>query len=142
MKKELLYNLLLRSLNESLTDEEQLQLQSALAASKELRAEKEKLLKMNAILTNQQNAYHFKPFFAGKVMETISKEYAVIQVITNSEVDFIAALLLSFQRLAIPSFALMCVMLIYVYLTADTLSLQAIMGISGVSPEDLMLLNI
>ena len=144
MNKESTYNLLLKSLDEHLTEAEELQLQEALAASEELQKEKEKLLKMRTMLSNQQAAYDFKPFFADKVMEKINAEKApTSKAKTNqSEIDFISALLLSFQRLAVPSFALICVMLVYVYLTADTLSVQAIMGISDVSPEDLMLLNI
>ncbi|MFK7904857.1 MAG: hypothetical protein AB8B69_07015 [Chitinophagales bacterium] len=140
MNKELLYHLLLRSLDEPLNGEEQLQLKNGLAHSAELRAEKEKLLKIRIMLENQQEAYHFKPFFAGRVMEKIRAEQSsTIQV---PDTDFITALMLSFQRMAIPSFAVICIVLMYVYTTADTLSLQAIMGISDVTPEDLKLLNI
>ncbi len=142
MNKESTYNLLLKSFDESLTKAEQLQLEKALNDSEELRSEKEKFLKMRAMLSNQQEAYHFNSSFEGQVMAKIRAEKMPSKKASHADIDFITALALSFQRLAVPSFALICVMLVYVYLTADTLSLQAIMGISDMSPEDLMLLNI
>lgn len=140
MDKKLLYHLLLQSLDEPLSEEEQLQLKNGLAHSAELRAEKEKLLKMRAMLENHQKAYHFEPFFAGRVMEKIRAEQDSSTQGINT--DFITALVWSFQRMAVPSLAIICIALIYVYTTADALNLQAIMGISGVAPEDLKLLNI
>ena len=142
MDKKILYNLLLRSLDETLTESEQQQLQEGLSASAELRAEKEKLLKMRAMLSNQAKAYDFKPFFEGRVMEKIRTQKAPFNQTASSSADFLTALIWSFQRMAVPSFALICIMLIYVYSTADTLSLQAIMGISDIAPEDLKFLNI
>jgi len=143
MNKKPTYNLLLKSLDEPLTDAEQLQLEKALADSEELKNEKEKLLEMRTMLSNQQTAYHFNSSFEERVIAKIRSAKTPPKKASNqTDLDFIAALILSFQRLAVPSFALICVMLIYVYLTADTLSLQAVMGISDVSPEDLMLLNI
>lgn len=142
MNKESTYNLLLKSLDEPLTNVEQLQLEKALANSIELQKQKESLLKMRTMLSNQQIAYHFKPSFEGQVMAKIHAEKTPPKKANQTDIDFITALVLSFQRLAVPSFALICVLLFYVYLTADTLSLQAVIGISDMSPEDLMLLNI
>lgn len=142
MNKESTYNLLLKSLDESLTDAEEVQLEKALADSEELNKEKETLLKMRAMLSDQQIAYHFNPSFEEQVMAKIRAEKAPPKKANQTDIDFITALILSFQRLAVPSFGLICVLLVYVYLTADTLTLQAVMGISDVSPEDLMLLNI
>ncbi|MGB0929809.1 MAG: hypothetical protein ACPGVB_03480 [Chitinophagales bacterium] len=142
MNKESTYKLLLKSLDEPLTDAEQLQLEKALTESTKLKEEKENLLKMRAMLSNQQTAYHFNPYFEGQVMAKIRAEKAPSKKASQTDIDFITALFFSFQRLAVPSFALICVVLVYVYLTADTLTLQTVMGISDISPEDLMLLNI
>lgn len=140
MNTDQLYQLLLRSLDESLSEQEQAQLDAGLAQSAELRAEKEQLLALRATLEGQADAYQFKPFFAGRVMEKIRLEKN--PPVQAANVDFINALVLSFQRLAVPSFALICIMLAYTYFTADSLTLQAVMGISDVAPEDLTLLNI
>ncbi len=140
MNKDQLYHLLLRSLDEPLSKQEQVQLDTALSQSPELRAEKEKLLEVRALLEEQETAYQFKPFFAGRVMEQIRLEKN--PPMKASSMDFLTALILSFQRLAVPSFALICLLLAYTYFTTDSLTLQAVMGISDVAPEDLTLLNI
>lgn len=140
MNKNQLYHLLLRSLDESLSKQEQSQLETALSQSAELRAEKKQLLEVRALLERQETAYQFKPFFAGRVIEKIRLEKN--PSIQTSNIDFLTALVLSFQRLAVPSFTLICLLLAYTYFTTDTLTLQAVMGISDVALEDLTLLNI
>ena len=66
-----LYNLLLRSFDTSLTENEQRQLENALASSEEFRTAKEKIVTLRLRLQGLKGET-FKPFFAERVMERLN----------------------------------------------------------------------
>ena len=66
-----LYNLLLRSFDTPLTENEQRQLENALASSEEFRAAKEEIVALRFGLQGLKGET-FKPFFAERVMERLN----------------------------------------------------------------------
>lgn len=121
-----LYNLLIRSLDEELTASEQQQLAAGLASSKALRKEKKQLLAMRTMLGKVGKTAQFKPFFAEKVMATIQGKK---QQLKEAQPDFFAPLLWSFQRVAYPSLAAICVLVAYTWFSEGMIDVDTLMGV-------------
>ncbi len=66
-----LYNLLLRSFDAPLTENEQRQLENALASSEELRTAKDEIITLRLRLQGLKGET-FEPFFTGRVMERLN----------------------------------------------------------------------
>ncbi len=128
MNKEA-YELLIRSLDQQLSQEEQHRLDAALRDSVELQQEKERLVKMREALGNLE--YQFAPFFAGKVMHKI-------QQLERGEPRTMNSWGKAFQQIAIPSLAVLLLLIVVTWLTEGSISLEAMTGISQLYQEDVL----
>lgn len=122
---EKIIQLLLHSLDHELTEAEQLELGAALEASAELRAEQKALLEMRAALTNF--SVEADPAFVDDLMQQLPSEKTVY--ISGS------------IRKLFPKVAAACVLVLLlsvlsIYFTEGNLSVEAIVGIQDLSPED------
>lgn len=116
------YELLLKSLDQRLNTDEQQRLNQALAASEDLRMEKESLLALRAVLSEQTVSATPSNFTRG-VLQHIQQP-RVIQL--NSWMPQIAAACL----------ILLCTALISIYTMEGTLSTEALLGVQDLSPEE------
>jgi len=128
MNKEL-YQLLLQSLDGSLTPEEQKRLDEGLRNHEALRQEKVVLERIREELGDTK--YHFDPFFAGKVMNRIEQMEKGTQSWGNG---WIAA----FRQVALPGLAVLILLLVVTWLTEGSISLEAMTGISDLYQEDVL----
>ncbi|MBN2102528.1 hypothetical protein JW835_00640 [bacterium] len=91
-----MYNLLLKSFDTDLSDDEQIKLETALKQSAELRFEKDRLLKIRHALRHVLYT-RFQPFFADRVIARIQS------VKTSNSIDlFFESLKTAFRTLVIP----------------------------------------
>lgn len=121
--------LLIRSLEESLDEKDQIRLDRALEQSEQLRNEHAELLAMRELIQNQE--FQFSPFFSGKVLQKVFHKEAKIPELGN-------ALVFAFNRIAIPVLALIVVLLINTYASHESLSIDAISGVSELSVDDVV----
>ncbi len=125
---ETLRALLIKSYEEGgLTPEEQHLLDGALADHEELRQEQTELEALHKMLANYTPA--FKPGFAGRVLETVSQA-------TASSDDNLYFL---FKRFALTGVAAIIALLISVYFTDGNFSFDALLGLSDLSKDNLLL---
>lgn len=125
-----IHTLLLRSLEEELSPEEKLRLEQALAQSEGLRKEKEELLAMRSILSSQE--FRFAPFFAAKVMNRLDAETQKTVESWFTQVSF------AYQRIGVPALAVLVFLLLFTFLTEQSMSIDVLTGTSDLTVDDLM----
>jgi len=124
---ETLRELLIKSYEEGgVTPEEQHLLDKALASNKELRQEQKELEALHEMLADYSPA--FKPGFSDRVLEAVSNVPA-----TDNNLYFL------FKRFALTGVAAIIALLISVYLTDGNVSFDALLGLSDLSKNNLLL---
>lgn len=129
MDKEVL-NLLIYSLDNELSTEENIRLEKALASSEELRAEKERLLKMRVLMADLQQEPN--PRFVSSVMEKIREA---------AEPVFTKVIIQMFPKVAAACVILVLAFFISIYVTEGTLSKDAIIGVQELSVDEALTLT-
>ena len=126
--------ILLKSFDEELTPQEQKLLDEALQNSEALRQEKLEFEQMRKMLGSQESS--FKSGFADRVMERLEEEPAT----PSKTVEMFSI----FKRVAIVGIAAIIALLITIYYIDGSLTLDAVLGISGYSPDgaELSVLNL
>jgi len=124
---ENLKELLIRSFDdESFSPEEQKQLDEALATHTELRQEKLEIVEMRNTLSGY--APSFDTGFSQQVLSQIGSEAS-----PNDDLFYL------FKRFAIGGVAAIIALLISVYLTDGNFSLDSLLGITNLTPDNLLL---
>ena len=122
MKKENIQELLLRSFEQPLPAEERARLDAALAGSEALQREKQQLEKLR--------------FMLGSLQEEPNRSFTdeVMARLNTSPVE--ATLLSLLPKAAAACLAIILLTLVGIYIAEGSLSADAIIGVSGLSPED------
>ena len=124
---EALWELLIKSYEEEgLTPKERHLLEEALATNAQLRQEQKELEALHEMLANYTPG--FKPGFSNRVLETALNVPAV-----DGNLYFL------FKRLALTGVAAIIALLISVYLTDGNVSFDALLGLSDLSKDNLLL---
>jgi len=125
---ETLRALLIKSYEEGgVTPGERQLLDEALASNEELRQEQKELEALHEMLADYTPV--FKPGFAGRVLETVSRASAS----PDDNLYFL------FKRFALTGVAAIIALLISVYLTDGNFSFNALLGLSDLSKDNLLL---
>ena len=127
-----MYDLLIRSMNDQLTVEEDKQLQQALKGSSELREEKIKLNKIGKLISSRN--YSFSDGFHSRVMQAVSdeKKGKVISI------DFARSFTSMFNRIAVAGVAVIALLVISLYISHGSLNVNTITGVEPVSQDNLV----
>ena len=127
-----MYDLLIRSMNEQLTAEEDKQLQQALKGSSELRDEKIKLNNVEKLLSSRSHS--FSDGFHNRVMQAVSdeKKGKVISM------DFTRSFTSMFNRVAVAGVAAIALLVISLYISHGSLNINTITGVEPVSQDNLI----
>jgi len=124
---ETLRELLIKSYEEGgITSEERYLLDEVLAGNKELRQEQKELEALHEMLADYSPA--FKPGFSERVLETALRLPAL-----DNNLYFL------FKRFALTGVAAIIALLISVYLTDGNFSFNALLGLSYLSKDNLLL---
>lgn len=115
-------DLLIRSLDSTLPDRQESELQAALESSAELRAEKEKLLALRSNLVKSTGGA-FKEGFTDRVMSRIYP-------------DFSRELIHYFRPVAAVAILLILVLVSINLINTGQINISSALGITEVSPED------
>lgn len=129
MMDDKLHELLLKSLDSPLSPNEELLLKKGLEDYEELQNLKQTYLKQRELISSQE--FRFKPFLATRVIAQIEKQKQELG-------EWIPGLSFAFQRLALPVFAIVLIMLITTIATEQQISIDTILGVSDLSIDDLM----
>jgi len=132
MGTDKLLDLLIRSLDHDLSEEDQVKLENALADSKDLRKEKEQLIRMRKLIATQN--LQFDHSFTQRVMSRINQEKKRRII----EFDFMKDLNRVFTRVAISGVAAIVILLLTIYLTAGSFSLDTLSGTESYSEENII----
>lgn len=130
MKKDLLA-LLYRSLDEDLPPSDRKALEEALAASEELRRERERLLAVRAAVS-RNTADSFKPFFAERVMRRLAETRQGAKA-----AQFWQGWVPVFRRVALAGVVAAIALAVANFMQTDGVSVKAAMGLPDVSLEQL-----
>lgn len=127
-----MYDLLIRSMNDQLTVEEDKQLQQALKGSSELREEKIKLNKVGKLISSRNHS--FSDGFRNRVMQAIGdeKKGKVISI------DFTRSFTSMFNRIAVAGVAAIVLLVISLYISHGSLNINTITGVEPVSQDNLV----
>ena len=127
-----MFDLLIRSMNDRLTTEEDKQLQQALKGSSELREEKIKLNKVGKLLSSRN--YSFSDGFRNSVMQAVSdeKKGKVISM------DFSRNFTSMFNRIAIAGVAAILLLVISLYISHGSLNVNTFTGVDPISEDNLI----
>ncbi len=125
--------LLHRSFDGPLTDSEQDALAEALAASPELRAEKEQIATMRAGIARAP-ADSFGPFFAERVMQKLAVETAS----EDNPALFFESLVYLFRRVALAGAVAVIVLVAYNWQSSDEISLASAFGANEAGVEEVL----
>ncbi len=131
IEKEL-YELLVRSFDDELNSGEKRKLEKALASSGELRSEKKKIQTMRKIIASKQ--YSFNPGFKNRIMVRIEEEKK--SFILKS--DFNRTLFSVFKRVALTGVAAIIILLLSIYLSDYSFSLDSFTGGDPYSDDNLV----
>lgn len=123
---EKMIELLLYSLDNELTKAEQEQLDTALANSAALRAERDALLEMRNALANF--SVDEDATFTDDLMQRIQIEKRNVPIQSNIRKLF--------PRVAAACILLVLLSVVAIYMTEGNLSIEAIVGVQDLSPED------
>ena len=118
-------NLLIRSLDDQLSDAEETQLEAALENSSDLRAEKQQLLELRVQMARLK--VEADEAFTEEVMQALQKQKS------NS---FESVILNLFPKVAAACLVLLLASVLIIYFTEGNLSAEAIIGIQNLTPED------
>lgn len=132
MGTDKLLDLLIRSLDHDLSEEDQVKLENALADSKDLRKEKEQLIRMRKLMATQ--SLQFDDSFTQRVMSRVNQEKKRRII----EFDFMKDLNRVFMRVAISGVAAIVILLLTIYLTAGSFSLDSLSGTESYSEENII----
>jgi len=127
-----MYDLLIRSMNDRLTAEEDKQLQQALKGSSELREEKIKLNKVGKLLSSRN--YSFSNGFRNRVMQAVSDEKKGKVV----SIDFSRTFTSMFNRIAISGVAVILLLVISLYISHGSLNVNTFTGVDPISEDNLI----
>ena len=130
MKSSTYYTLLLRSLDESLSPEEEQQLAEALEKFPDLQKEKTELEEMRRMLQGQE--LRFSPFFASRLMNRLQSRGQKVRESWLTQMSF------AFHRVSIPAFAVAGLLLLTTFLVEQSLSLDVLIGTSELTVDDMM----
>ena len=131
--EERILELLYRSMDGELTQEETADLESALASSPELRREREELLALRGLVSTSA-ARSFGPFFPERVMKTIRSARE-----TDAAGErFSESLRYAFRRVALVAAAVAVFLLIYNFNQGGGMSVASIFGTREASIEDVL----
>lgn len=127
-----MYDLLIRSMNDQLTAEEDKQLQLALKVSAELREEQVKLGKVGKLFSSRN--YSFSNGFRNRVMQAVSdeKKGKVISI------DFTRTFTSMFNRIAISGVAVILLLVISLYISHGSLNVNTFTGVDPISEDNLI----
>ena len=127
-----MYDLLIRSMNDQLTAEEDKQLQQALKGSSELGDEKIKLSKVGKLLSSRNHS--FSDGFRNRVMQAVGdeKKGKVISM------DFTRSFTSMFNRIAVAGVAAILLLVISLYISHGSLNINTITGVEPVSQDNLV----
>jgi anti-sigma factor RsiW len=117
-----LQQLMIRALDNEITPQEAQQLEKALKEYPELRAEQEELLRMRAL------------FAELKEVPKLHLERSVLEAIRANR--FVYQLASALPRVAAACVVLIISCLVGIYFSEGSLDLEAILGVSELSPED------
>jgi hypothetical protein len=123
MMEERILDLLYRSLDEDLGQEERAELDAALAGSADLRRERDELLAMRGKVATSA-AESFGPFFAERVMRNIAEEREG----QAEGARFFESLQYAFRRVALVAAAVVAFLLIYNMNQGGSVSVAAAFG--------------
>ncbi|MEL6593446.1 MAG: hypothetical protein AAFQ68_25325 [Bacteroidota bacterium] len=129
MKKAIspeIYELLLRWSEGELNEDQAKALTEKMEADHELKRAAQDLASLQEL--GKHAEFRFQPFFVGRVMHQIEQN--------DQQENPIQALQFAFQRLALPAFAVMIVLLVLTFIGEQSLSLEAIVGTSNLDVED------
>lgn len=126
------FDLLMRSLDGDLDDKDRVMLEKALSQSEELRKEKEKLIRLRELVGSGD--YQFKYGFTDRVMNrvTTSKNGKSIEFIFTRDLNRI------FRRVAITGVAAIILLLLSIYLTTGSVSLDSLSGAESYSEDNVI----
>ena len=125
-------NLLERSFDDSLTAAEKRRLENALAGSETLRRERDEWLQLRHDLARQK--YAFKDGFKERLMARIEDEKKPLLL----KPEFNRSLYSVFKRVALTGVAAILILLLSLYLSGESLSLDTVTGEGIHSDEDLV----
>lgn len=124
-------DLLTRSFDESLTDKEQVQLDTLLSKSAEWREAHHELQYLRQQWREHEASYRFSPFFADKVLRRIAEQPSM----TVNEPGISDLLIRYFPRVAVAGLAAMLFLVLQLYRVERTWSLDTIAGIQTLEQE-------
>ena len=125
-----LYNLLLRSFDDRLTDSERRRLDSALRSSEELRTAKEEIVALRRRLQGVKRGT-FKPFFAERVMERLN----------NPELSMAEYFVSVFRDVAIGAAVLVIICSAYNISRENSVTVDSALGIHHQTLEQVLTLE-
>jgi len=133
-------DLLYRSLDASLTPEEQNRLDAALRRDPGLRDEYERLVRMRSLVENQESP-SFRADFSHRVMERLAAESTARSVSYpggEATLEFEDALSLMFRKVAVAASVAAVLLLTYNLATSESVSINTSFGLTEeLYPEDL-----
>ena len=130
---ERIRNLLLDSLERTLTPDEQAELDAALESSAELREERDQLLALQTTLADS-TPQSFEPFFAARVMNRIEAE-----VHPESQLEVLFESMLSlFRKVAAVGAVAVIALVAYNLSTSDEISVASAFGVENETIEDVL----
>ena len=127
-----MYDLLISSMNDQLTTEEDKQLQQALKGSSELREEKIKLNKVGELLSSRN--YSFSDGFRNRVMQAVNDEKKGKVV----SIDFTRSFNSMFNRIAVAGVAVIVLLVISLYISHGSLNVNTFTGVDPISEDNLI----
>ncbi|MFQ5822885.1 MAG: hypothetical protein ACE5JB_02395 [bacterium] len=131
---ERLLELLYRSFDDELSEEDQTELTSALSLFPELLEEKKRIIEMRQMIKGEA-VHSFKPFFAAQVMQRIKSE-------SIEQEDFLGSLIWVFRRIALAGTIAILLLLANSVLVEKNNSLDSVLGMPQLTLEDTWQLDI
>ncbi len=127
-----LLDLLMRSLDGDLDEKDRKMLEKALSESEELRNEKDKLIRLRELVGSGD--YQFKHGFTDRVMDRLAKPKNGRLI----EFNFARDLNKIFMRVAISGVAAIILLLLSIYLTTGSVSIDSLSGAESYSEDNVI----
>ncbi len=132
MEDQHLLDLLMRSLDGDLDGKDRKMLEKALSESAELRNEKDKLIRLRELIGSGD--YQFKHGFTDRVMDRLAKPKNGRLI----EFNFARDLNKVFMRVAISGVAAIILLLLSIYLTTGSVSIDSLSGAESYSEDNVI----
>lgn len=132
MGNQKMLDLLIRSLDDELNQQEREILKKALSDSDQLRKEKDQLVRMREVIGSED--YQFKHGFENRVMNRLNQPKNGFGI----EFNFVKDLNRVFTRVAISGIAAIIILLISIYLTTGSVSLDSLSGAESYSEDNVI----